>query len=214
MYLSLVCNYNWTWWWEYLDIQTCSLYECFFFFFAKADLCLFVISQWFAVIACVCVMFRVPVPVSGSGQFKMRRQSSELFLEGALSPPCQRMGAMVAFQCFDDFKRLLLTWLSSFPLIYGDSQSKQKLSPADVFLFLLQECRWSSLQLCRTTLRELSVLRGLFQSLWGWEPQGECCGCERLLNKNTVAICVSASTDFSPICRIRGRTQSTSLMCP
>ncbi|TKS78771.1 Acetyl-CoA carboxylase 2 [Collichthys lucidus] len=57
---------------------------------------------------------RVPVPVSGSGQFKMRRQSSELFLEGALSPPCQRMGAMVAFQCFDDFKRNVDEVLSSF----------------------------------------------------------------------------------------------------
>lgn len=50
-------------------------------------------------------LFRVPVPVSGSGQFKLRRQGSELLLDGALSPPCQRMGAMVAFQCFDDFKR-------------------------------------------------------------------------------------------------------------
>lgn len=49
--------------------------------------------------------FRVPVPASGSGQFKLRRQGSELLLDGALSPPCQRMGAMVAFQCFDDFKR-------------------------------------------------------------------------------------------------------------
>uniref|UniRef100_A0A8C1JZQ7 acetyl-CoA carboxylase n=1 Tax=Cyprinus carpio TaxID=7962 RepID=A0A8C1JZQ7_CYPCA len=29
----------------------------------------------------------------------------ELFLEGALSPPCQRMGAMVAFHSFDHFKR-------------------------------------------------------------------------------------------------------------
>ncbi|XP_070759737.1 acetyl-CoA carboxylase 2 isoform X2 [Enoplosus armatus] len=57
---------------------------------------------------------RVPVPVSGSGQFKMRRQSSELFMEGALSPPCQRMGAMVAFQCFDDFKRNVDEVLSSF----------------------------------------------------------------------------------------------------
>ncbi|KAI5088493.1 acetyl-CoA carboxylase 2 isoform X3 [Silurus meridionalis] len=35
----------------------------------------------------------------------MQRQGSELFLEGALSPPCQRMGVMVAFQCFEDFKR-------------------------------------------------------------------------------------------------------------
>ncbi|XP_022053957.2 acetyl-CoA carboxylase isoform X2 [Acanthochromis polyacanthus] len=57
---------------------------------------------------------RVPVPVNGSGQFKIRRQSSDLFLEGALSPPCQRMGAMVAFQCFDDFKRNFDEVLSSF----------------------------------------------------------------------------------------------------
>uniref|UniRef100_A0A3P8N7A8 acetyl-CoA carboxylase n=1 Tax=Astatotilapia calliptera TaxID=8154 RepID=A0A3P8N7A8_ASTCA len=57
---------------------------------------------------------RVPVPVSGSGQFKLRRQGSELFLDGALSPPCQRMGAMVAFQCFDDFKRNFDEVLSSF----------------------------------------------------------------------------------------------------
>lgn len=48
--------------------------------------------------------------VNGSGQFIIRRQGSELFLDGALSPPCQRMGAMVAFQCFDDFKRSVLTF--------------------------------------------------------------------------------------------------------
>lgn len=70
-----------------------------------------------AVTFCSVLNFRIPVPVSGSGQFEMRRQSSELFLDGALSPPCQRMGAMVAFQCFDDFKRsvpsmifVLLLW--------------------------------------------------------------------------------------------------------
>ncbi|XP_018523999.1 acetyl-CoA carboxylase isoform X2 [Lates calcarifer] len=57
---------------------------------------------------------RVPVPMNGSGQFKMRRQGSELFLEGAFSPPCQRMGAMVAFQCFDDFRRNFDEVLSSF----------------------------------------------------------------------------------------------------
>ncbi|XP_008280277.1 acetyl-CoA carboxylase 2 isoform X3 [Stegastes partitus] len=66
---------------------------------------------------------RVPVPVNGSGQLKMRRQSSELFLEGALSPPCQRMGAMVAFQCFDDFTRNFDEVLSSFaePLLESAS---------------------------------------------------------------------------------------------
>ncbi|KAK3538673.1 hypothetical protein QTP86_012135 [Hemibagrus guttatus] len=55
------------------------------------------------------------LPVSGSGQFEsMKRQGSELFLEGALSPPCQRMGAMVAFQCFDDFKRCFDEVISCF----------------------------------------------------------------------------------------------------
>ncbi|XP_063051128.1 acetyl-CoA carboxylase isoform X2 [Engraulis encrasicolus] len=49
---------------------------------------------------------RLSMPMGGStGQLEMRRQSSELFLEGAFSPPCQRMGVMVAFQRFDDFKR-------------------------------------------------------------------------------------------------------------
>ncbi|XP_053725576.1 acetyl-CoA carboxylase isoform X1 [Synchiropus splendidus] len=57
---------------------------------------------------------RIPVPLNAAGQFKMRRQSSELFLDGALSPPCQRLGAMVAFQCFDDFKRTFDEVLSSF----------------------------------------------------------------------------------------------------
>ncbi|XP_072289677.1 acetyl-CoA carboxylase isoform X3 [Eucyclogobius newberryi] len=61
---------------------------------------------------------RVPNPVNSSGQFNMRRQSSDLFLEGTLSPPCQRMGAMVALQCFDDFKRnfdeILLSFADSF----------------------------------------------------------------------------------------------------
>ncbi|XP_026117225.1 acetyl-CoA carboxylase isoform X2 [Carassius auratus] len=49
---------------------------------------------------------RLSAPVNGSGEFQtMRRQGSDLFLEGALSPPCQRMGAMVAFHSFDHFKR-------------------------------------------------------------------------------------------------------------
>ncbi|KAM4616339.1 acetyl-CoA carboxylase 2 isoform 2-T2 [Polymixia lowei] len=62
---------------------------------------------------------RVAVPVSSSGQFEMRRQGSELFLEGALSPPCQRMGAMVAFQRFEDFKRNFDDVISNFadPLV-------------------------------------------------------------------------------------------------
>uniref|UniRef100_A0A672PKD8 acetyl-CoA carboxylase n=1 Tax=Sinocyclocheilus grahami TaxID=75366 RepID=A0A672PKD8_SINGR len=49
---------------------------------------------------------RLSVPVNDTGEFQtMRRQGSELFLEGALSPPCQRMGAMVAFHSFEHFKR-------------------------------------------------------------------------------------------------------------
>ncbi|KAM6965705.1 acetyl-CoA carboxylase 2 [Aplochiton taeniatus] len=53
-------------------------------------------------------------PMGSSAQLEMRRQGSELFLEGALSPPCQRMGAMVAFQCFEDFKRNFDDIISSF----------------------------------------------------------------------------------------------------
>ncbi|XP_061907231.1 acetyl-CoA carboxylase isoform X1 [Entelurus aequoreus] len=66
---------------------------------------------------------RVPVPVNASGLLKMRRQSSELFLDGGLSPPCQRMGAMVAFQCFDDFTRNFDEVLCSFaePLLENES---------------------------------------------------------------------------------------------
>lgn len=57
---------------------------------------------------------RVPISVGSLGQLKIRRQSSELFLEGTPSPPCQRMGAMVALHCFDDFKRNFDEILSSF----------------------------------------------------------------------------------------------------
>ncbi|XP_053336754.1 acetyl-CoA carboxylase 2 isoform X2 [Clarias gariepinus] len=62
------------------------------------------------------------LPASGSGQFdSIPRQGSELFLEGALSPPCQRMGAMVAFRCFDDFRRCFDEVISCFadPLCEG-----------------------------------------------------------------------------------------------
>uniref|UniRef100_A0A7N6A6G0 acetyl-CoA carboxylase n=1 Tax=Anabas testudineus TaxID=64144 RepID=A0A7N6A6G0_ANATE len=66
---------------------------------------------------------RIPAAMNGSGQFKMRRQGSELFMEGALSPPCQRMGAMVAFQYFDDFKRNFDEVLSSFAEPFLESSS-------------------------------------------------------------------------------------------
>ncbi|MEQ2179316.1 hypothetical protein GOODEAATRI_023458 [Goodea atripinnis] len=59
-----------------------------------------------------CLLFRLPVAAGGSGQFKVKRQGSELLMDGALSPPCQRMGAMVAFQCFDDFKSQQLLFCS------------------------------------------------------------------------------------------------------
>ncbi|XP_046904010.1 acetyl-CoA carboxylase isoform X3 [Hypomesus transpacificus] len=64
---------------------------------------------------------RVAMPVSSAGQFEMKRQDSELFLEGALSPPCQRMGAMVAFQCFEDFQRNFDEVLTSFAEPLTDS---------------------------------------------------------------------------------------------
>ncbi|XP_077570345.1 acetyl-CoA carboxylase-like [Stigmatopora nigra] len=65
---------------------------------------------------------RLPAPLNASVQSKMRRQSSDLFLEGSLSPPCQRMGAMVAFQCFDDFKRNVDEVLCSFAEPLMESQ--------------------------------------------------------------------------------------------
>uniref|UniRef100_A0A7N8WIQ9 acetyl-CoA carboxylase n=1 Tax=Mastacembelus armatus TaxID=205130 RepID=A0A7N8WIQ9_9TELE len=73
---------------------------------------------------------RVPVPLSESGQFTMRRQGSELLLEGTFSPPCQRMGAMVAFQYFDDFRRNFDEVLSSFaePLMESSPFSESRTS--------------------------------------------------------------------------------------
>uniref|UniRef100_A0A673CQ63 acetyl-CoA carboxylase n=1 Tax=Sphaeramia orbicularis TaxID=375764 RepID=A0A673CQ63_9TELE len=53
--------------------------------------------------------FMLPSSHPNSSSSKCRKTlihivADELFLEGSLSPPCQRMGAMVAFQCFEDFK--------------------------------------------------------------------------------------------------------------
>ncbi|CAL8348024.1 unnamed protein product [Lota lota] len=63
---------------------------------------------------------RVAAPVSSTSQFEMRR-GSELFLEGVLSPPCQRMGAMAAFHCFEDFKRNIDEIISSFSKSFLES---------------------------------------------------------------------------------------------
>uniref|UniRef100_A0A7N9AQT6 acetyl-CoA carboxylase n=1 Tax=Mastacembelus armatus TaxID=205130 RepID=A0A7N9AQT6_9TELE len=59
-----------------------------------------------------------------------RRQGSELLLEGTFSPPCQRMGAMVAFQYFDDFRRNFDEVLSSFaePLMESSPFSESRTS--------------------------------------------------------------------------------------
>ncbi|KAF5881624.1 acetyl-CoA carboxylase 2, partial [Clarias magur] len=70
------------------------------------------------------------LPASDSGQSSRNnsipRQGSELFVEGAMSPPCQRMGAMVAFHCFDDFKWCFDEVISCFadPLCEGTLFSK------------------------------------------------------------------------------------------
>ncbi|XP_041957093.1 acetyl-CoA carboxylase isoform X3 [Alosa sapidissima] len=78
---------------------------------------------------------RLSVPVSGSsgGQLEMRRQSSELFLEGAFSPPCQRMGVMVAFQCFDDFKRNFDEVIACFAEPFLDSPLFSEASTASLY---------------------------------------------------------------------------------
>uniref|UniRef100_A0A4W4E4N3 acetyl-CoA carboxylase n=1 Tax=Electrophorus electricus TaxID=8005 RepID=A0A4W4E4N3_ELEEL len=82
---------------------------------------------------------RLSMPTSDSGEFETKRQGSDpLFLEGSLSPPCQRMGAMVAFRCFDDFKRCFDEVISCFadplyesplfsevvPCLYDEESSK------------------------------------------------------------------------------------------
>ncbi|XP_058850382.1 acetyl-CoA carboxylase-like isoform X2 [Acipenser ruthenus] len=56
----------------------------------------------------------VPVSAGSAGHFEMSRQGSELYMEGSLSPPCQRMGAMVAFQSFEEFVRSFDEVISCF----------------------------------------------------------------------------------------------------
>lgn len=44
----------------------------------------------------------VPISVTNPD---LLRHSTELFMDSGFSPLCQRMGAMVAFRRFEDFKR-------------------------------------------------------------------------------------------------------------
>lgn len=165
-----------------------------------------------AVTVCSVVNFRIPVPVSGPGQFEMRRQSSELFLDGALSPPCQRMGAMVAFQCFDDFKRsqsrhwyfLLLLWMTK--------TSRSKLPGA---------CWWASFAGILT--RSSPALRN---HCWRVRPPTRVLvSMIRRTLRSALSFCqsfsqlcdvtsISEASQLSAINRTKGRTQSTSLTCP
>uniref|UniRef100_A0A7N8YHC0 acetyl-CoA carboxylase n=1 Tax=Mastacembelus armatus TaxID=205130 RepID=A0A7N8YHC0_9TELE len=93
---------------------------------------------------------RVPVPLSESGQFTMRRQGSELLLEGTFSPPCQRMGAMVAFQYFDDFRRNFDEVLSSFaePLMESSPFSDHQFS-----FCLLQNTRENPIHIINVSIK-------------------------------------------------------------
>ncbi|XP_039627737.1 acetyl-CoA carboxylase isoform X2 [Polypterus senegalus] len=56
---------------------------------------------------------RMSVPVSAD-HFDLNRQGSDLFMEGAFSPPCQRMGAMVAFERLEDLTRNFDELISCF----------------------------------------------------------------------------------------------------
>ncbi|XP_078523505.1 acetyl-CoA carboxylase 2 isoform X2 [Lissotriton helveticus] len=47
---------------------------------------------------------RMSLPISAT-HLELNRQSSELFMDNGFSPLCQRMGAMVAFDKFEDFTR-------------------------------------------------------------------------------------------------------------
>uniref|UniRef100_A0A7N6BKZ6 acetyl-CoA carboxylase n=1 Tax=Anabas testudineus TaxID=64144 RepID=A0A7N6BKZ6_ANATE len=69
------------------------------------------------------VDFQFMLPSSHPNRGSNPTLNSELFMEGALSPPCQRMGAMVAFQYFDDFKRNFDEVLSSFAEPFLESSS-------------------------------------------------------------------------------------------
>uniref|UniRef100_A0A7N8XUV7 acetyl-CoA carboxylase n=1 Tax=Mastacembelus armatus TaxID=205130 RepID=A0A7N8XUV7_9TELE len=71
--------------------------------------------------------FMLPSSHPNSG---MCAEGSELLLEGTFSPPCQRMGAMVAFQYFDDFRRNFDEVLSSFaePLMESSPFSESRTS--------------------------------------------------------------------------------------
>lgn len=121
------------------------------------------------------------LPVNSSGQLKMRRQSSELFLDGVLSPPCQRMGAMVAFQCFDDFKRSVSSWCDFFVVILA-IMIGSFVTWQCVFYFFLQEFWRGPLQLCRTSPGGFFNGRVLFWFLWGGVRQGECCRYLKMLS--------------------------------
>ncbi|XP_067395559.1 acetyl-CoA carboxylase 2 isoform X1 [Emydura macquarii macquarii] len=56
---------------------------------------------------------RMSIPVSISNP-DLARHSTELFMDSGFSPPCQRMGAMVAFDRFEDFTRNFNEVISCF----------------------------------------------------------------------------------------------------
>ncbi|XP_019394384.1 PREDICTED: acetyl-CoA carboxylase 2 isoform X3 [Crocodylus porosus] len=62
---------------------------------------------------CIPTLSRMSVPVSISNP-DLARHSTELFMDSGFSPLCQRMGAMVAFNRFEDFTRNFDEVISSF----------------------------------------------------------------------------------------------------
>ncbi|XP_077016210.1 acetyl-CoA carboxylase 2 isoform X2 [Tamandua tetradactyla] len=80
---------------------------------------------------------RMAVPISVTNP-DLLRHSTELFMDSGFSPLCQRMGAMVAFQRFEDFTRNFDDVISCFANVPRDTPLFSK---ARTSIFTEDECK-------------------------------------------------------------------------
>lgn len=73
------------------------------------------------------LLYRLAVPISITNP-ELLRHSKELFMDSGFSPKSQRMGAMVAFQRFEDFTRYPV-WLSLPRTPHAQGLSELPLTP-------------------------------------------------------------------------------------
>ncbi|XP_055002917.1 acetyl-CoA carboxylase 2 isoform X1 [Sorex araneus] len=66
------------------------------------------------------VLLRMAVPISATNP-NLLRHSTELYMDSGFSPPCQRLGAMVAFRRFEDFTRNFDEVISCFANVPRDT---------------------------------------------------------------------------------------------